>query len=82
MNLLEELQKIQEEENAAIDNNPANQNQNILIEAASNIPGSALQFGKDLINPILHPIETATSLKDLGVGIYQLFTPGVQQKKK
>ena len=47
-------------------------------DVASNIPGSALQFGKDMLTPILHPIQTATSFYDLGKGLVQLAIPGEQ----
>lgn len=36
---------------------------------ASNIPSSAVKFGHDLIQPIIHPIETAENLKNLGLGV-------------
>jgi hypothetical protein len=39
--------------------------------AVSNIPSSAAQYGKDLIAPIAHPIETATNLGNLGKGVLQ-----------
>lgn len=41
------------------------------LETVKNIPSSAVQFGKDLIHPVLHPIETAESLKNLGHGVLQ-----------
>ncbi len=40
-------------------------------EALSNVPSSAAEFGKNMVQPILHPIDTATSLKDLGLGVLQ-----------
>jgi hypothetical protein len=42
-----------------------------LGETIKNIPGSALQLGKDLVEPILHPIETAKSLQSLGQGLVE-----------
>lgn len=40
-------------------------------EMMSNIPGSAIQLGKDLIAPILSPIETGEALLDVGEGLRQ-----------
>lgn len=39
--------------------------------ALVNAPSSAVQFGSDLIQPVLHPIDTATAIKDLGAGVLQ-----------
>ena len=38
-------------------------------EAFTSIPASALQFGKDLIQPIIHPVDTAESIYSLGAGL-------------
>lgn len=43
-----------------------------------NVPESAMQFGKDIIQPFLHPIDTATNIYELGKGAVQLMTPGEQ----
>lgn len=51
-------------------------------EAASNIPASAAQFGSDVVQPILHPIETAKTLGSLGLGIIQKFIPGHQPEEE
>ena len=40
-------------------------------ETISNIPKSAAQFGSDLVQPILHPIDTAESFKNLGLGVLE-----------
>ncbi len=45
------------------------------IETLKNIPSSAVQLGKDIIEPILSPIETAKSLQSLGQGIVEKFIP-------
>lgn len=85
MSLLEELEKQVAEEQQASGQTPVPEPENergILTQAVMNTPQSALQFGKDLVTPLLHPIETAKSLKDLGVGVYQLFTPGVQPNEE
>ena len=43
--------------------------------AMSNLGGSALQMGKDLVNMIANPIDTIGSLLDLGAGAVQLMLP-------
>lgn len=51
--------------------------------AIKSAPGSVLEFGKALIQPIIHPIETATSLKNLGMGVAQklgIAAPGEEEK--
>ena len=53
-----------------------------ILETMGNIPSSALQFGKDLINPILNPIETASTILQLGSGIVQLAIPGEQNNEE
>lgn len=40
-------------------------------QAIKNLGPSALQFGKDIIHPFIHPIETAESLKNIGHGLLQ-----------
>ncbi len=40
-------------------------------EAITNIPSSAVNFGKDMIQPILHPVDTAESLYGVGKGLLQ-----------
>jgi hypothetical protein len=44
-------------------------NVDLATKAISNIPSSAGRFAGDLAQPIMHPIETATNLKDLGLGV-------------
>lgn len=80
MALLDELK--QELKNENLNNSLDSSEENIFLQAAKNAPSSAVQLGKDLITPVLNPIQTANSLKDLGVGIYQLFTPGVQPNEE
>jgi hypothetical protein len=52
-------------------------------EAISNIPKSAAQFGSDLVQPILHPIDTAESFKNLGLGVLEKtgILPGTEHEK-
>lgn len=38
----------------------------------SNIPGSAVEFGKNVAQPFVHPIDTAKSISDIGLGILEL----------
>lgn len=40
-------------------------------EAVSNIPSSAVEQAGNLVQPFIHPIDTAKSLKDLAVGALQ-----------
>ena len=50
--------------------------------AAESLPESGREFIKSTVQPILHPIETADSLKTLSVGVYEKFTPGEQPEEK
>lgn len=43
----------------------------VLTSAVKNAPASAAQFAKDLVQPIIAPVETAKAIKDLGEGILQ-----------
>jgi|DEB0MinimDraft_10_1074344.scaffolds.fasta_scaffold03178_4 hypothetical protein len=43
---------------------------------------SAIQYGKDIVQPFLNPIQTAKDLGTLGKGIYELATPGEQPEEK
>lgn len=45
------------------------QSQSDFDRMVSNIPSSAAQFGKDLIQPILHPLDTAESMAQLFFGL-------------
>lgn len=55
----------------------------LAAEAVSNLPKSAAQFGSDLVQPILHPIETAESFKNLGLGVLEKtgILPGTEHEK-
>jgi hypothetical protein len=50
----------------------------VAAQAITNLGPSARQFGQDILQTVLHPIETAKNIGDLGKGVYQLFTPGEQ----
>lgn len=51
---------------------------NFILETFGNIPGSAAQFGKDIITPILSPIETAKTIGELGKSVISVIRPGEQ----
>ena len=40
-------------------------------QALSNAPHSAMEFGKAIVQPFMHPIETAKSIKNIGHGALQ-----------
>jgi len=44
--------------------------------AVENIGPSALQLGKDMVQPFAHPIETAKTIGQLGEGLVRLAIPG------
>lgn len=39
--------------------------------AMRNIPHSAAEFAKNTVQPLLHPVDTAASLKNLGLGVME-----------
>lgn len=43
----------------------------VATSAVQNIPGSAVEFAKNTAQPFIHPIDTATSIGNLDVGIAQ-----------
>ena len=47
--------------------------------AVKNLPGSALQLGKDVVHPFMHPVDTAESLYGLASGGVQKLIPGEQE---
>lgn len=53
-------------------------NNNLIIEALKNAPSSAVQFGKDIVSPILSPIQTAKSIGELSKSVVALVKPGEQ----
>ena len=48
----------------------------------SNFGASAKQFGSDLVQPILHPIETGKAVGSLALGAAQKLIPGEQDSEK
>jgi hypothetical protein len=43
----------------------------LVKEAATNVPHSAAEFAKNTVQPFLHPVDTATSIKNLGLGVLE-----------
>lgn len=43
----------------------------VAISAVEHIPSSAWEAGKNIVQPILHPIDTATSIKNIGQGVLE-----------
>lgn len=41
----------------------------MLVQAGLNLPSSAVQFGKDIVQPLLSPVETAKSIVNLGSSV-------------
>ena len=50
----------------------------VASQAITNLPESAAQFGSDIVQPFVNPVDTAKSIATLGRGIYQKFIPGQQ----
>ncbi len=53
-------------------------NTNAFFQALGNLDESALQLGKDIITPLLSPVQTAKDLKSLGSSVINLVRPGEQ----
>jgi hypothetical protein len=51
-------------------------------QAKDNFGSSAAQAGSDMVQPILHPIDTAKTVAELGLGIIQKLIPGEQDSEK
>jgi len=51
----------------------------MLQEATASFPGSAVQMGKDIYQAVRHPIQTASTLYDLGVGAFQVINPNTTE---
>lgn len=47
----------------------------------TNIPDSALKFGKDMVEPLIHPVRTATAIKNIAQGIVAKAMPGHQEQE-
>jgi hypothetical protein len=53
----------------------------VATQAIANLKPSAQKFGSDILQTVLHPIDTAENIVDLGKGVYQLLTPGEQPEE-
>jgi hypothetical protein len=53
----------------------------VATQAIANLKPSAQKFGSDILQTVLHPIDTAENIVDLGKGVYQLMTPGEQPEE-
>ena len=49
-------------------------------EMVSNIPGSAMQYGKDIYQAVTNPVETVTGLGRLAGGVAQKFHPDAMRQ--
>ena len=43
----------------------------VVTGAVRNAPASAVQFAQDIVHPVLHPIDTAEAIKNIGHGLLQ-----------
>lgn len=43
----------------------------ILMTAAKNVPASAAHFARDIVQPVIHPIETGLNLSKIGLGVME-----------
>jgi len=76
---LSELQAMQETVTTAPQTMTARE---VAGQAVTNIPSSALQYGKDIFTAVTDPIGTAKSIGELGLGIIQLAIPGEQANEQ
>jgi len=70
--------KLSELENLTVTAQPTLSAGDVASQAASNFLPSAIQYGKDVVTPLLDPIGTAKSIGELGLGVIQLVIPGEQ----
>ena len=49
--------------------------------AVKNLPRSTAQLGKDIVHPVMHPIDTAKSLYGMASGGVQKLIPGEQENE-
>lgn len=73
-----DLSKVSTEGLMALKGAPAQpvQQDGALMQAAKNVPGSALNFAKGLANTVTHPIDSAMGVLDLGAGALRNLAPG------
>ena len=53
----------------------------VAIGAVKNLPRSAMQLGKDVVHPLMHPVDTAKSLYGVASGGVQKLIPGEQENE-
>ena len=69
--VLEQYNAIQQNKN----NQPVELTLDYLSQTIGNLPESSLQLAKDTITPLVQPIETAKTLRDLGASVINLGLP-------
>ena len=69
--VLEQYNAIEQSKN----NQPVELNLDYLSQTIGNLPESSLQLAKDTITPLVQPIETAKTLRDLGASVINLALP-------
>lgn len=55
--------------------------QDVASGAFKNLPRSAVQLVKDMVHPIMHPVDTAKTVGELGLGVMQKAIPGEQSSE-
>ncbi len=53
----------------------------VAVNAVKNTPGSAVEFGKAIAQPFIHPVQTYESMKSLARGLFHKLTPGEQPEE-
>lgn len=83
------IEKMRQARDKMDEQNPVRQAQShpmsygqVFTTALQNTPKSASQFVDDTLAPVLSPLETADSLKNLMKGMIQLAIPGEQEDEK
>jgi len=54
----------------------------VASEALGNIPSSALEMGRAMVQPLIHPIETATTMGNIVAGGIERLIPGEQKHEQ
>ena len=60
----------------------SSQTPTMMTQPFTTIKNSSVQLATDLVQPIIHPIETSKNLYTLGKGIFHLLTPGMQPSEE
>ena len=81
MSLIEELKKIDKEiEDVTV--TAKKTEKGTLRQALENLPSSTVQLAKDVVQPIISPIDFLKSTYSLGKGVIELTIPGEQPDEK